>query len=192
MSDDREFDHIVWKSTNSNHITPFWFYKELDEIFHFDLDAATDEDNPQGTRKYYTPKDNSLVQSWSGTVWLNPPYSRKKSEPADFIAKAYKESLKPDCQVVMLLASRTGNKWMQDLIFPLADGILFIRGRLKFEGEEHSAPFDSILVFYGMNDSSYINEVSKYGYYINLKELRRIQSLENQIIDKDAKGCGIE
>ncbi len=27
---------------------------------------------------------------------------------------------------------------------------------------------------------------------INLKELRRIQSLENQIIDKDAKGCGIE
>jgi len=164
MSDDREFDHIVWKSTNSNHITPFWFYKELDEIFHFDLDAATDEDNPQGTRKYYTPKDNSL----------------------------YKESLKPDCQVVMLLASRTGNKWMQDLIFPLADGILFIRGRLKFEGEEHSAPFDSILVFYGMNDSSYINEVSKYGYYINLKELRRIQSLENQIIDKDAKGCGIE
>jgi len=45
--------------------TPPWLFKQLDDEFHFTLDAAANDENHK-CRKYFTPKDDSLVQNWGG------------------------------------------------------------------------------------------------------------------------------
>ena len=45
--------------------TPKDFFRELDNEFHFTLDpCATDENHK--CNKYYTIKDNGLMQTWGG------------------------------------------------------------------------------------------------------------------------------
>ena len=62
-----------------------------------------------------------------------------------------------DCTTVALLPARTDTKWFHDYIYEYAD-IIFIKGRLKFEGGEKlaPAPFPSmIVIWWGI---SYINQ----------------------------------
>ena len=153
MTDEYEFNKVVWKSTNIEHNTPLDLYKQLDEEFHFTLDPCTTEDNPLGTPNFFTKKDDGLKQPWKGhTVYVNPPYSRKRGEPYDWIKKAYIESRDSNTTVVMLLASRTGTRWFHEFCTK-AEEVRFLKGRLKFSGMQNSAPFDSLVViFTGQND----------------------------------------
>ena len=93
-----------------------------------------------------------------GKVWCNPPYGR---EQAKFVLKAYEESVKHNSTVVVLIPARPDTKLWQNIIFPNANQICFIKGRLKFGGAKESAPFPSALVVFG-------NEVdlSGFGYCI--------------------------
>ena len=65
--------------------TPKWLFDRMDT--HFDLDVAA----PIGgslyvpTNKYYTKDDDGLNQSWSGFVFMNPPYSKAKPWVNKFI-----------------------------------------------------------------------------------------------------------
>ena len=45
--------------------TPQSFFDELDKEFHFDLDAAADDQNHKCSR-YFTIKDDGLTQNWGG------------------------------------------------------------------------------------------------------------------------------
>ena len=40
--------------------TPPWLFRELDDEFHFTLDAAANDENHK-CRKYFTKKDDSLL-----------------------------------------------------------------------------------------------------------------------------------
>lgn len=124
--------------------TPPWLFKELDDEFHFTLDAAANDDNHK-CRKYFTKKDDSLVQNWGGyTVFCNPPYGKQIKK---WCRKAYEESLKPDTTVVMLIPARTDAAWFHDYILGKAE-IRFIRGRLRFSGATQNAPFPSMVVVF--------------------------------------------
>lgn len=86
--------------------TPQKFFDELNEEFHFTLDACATPENAK-CEKYFTEEDNALVQDWSGNVvFCNPPYSRKGGQDL-FVKKAFEESQKPNTTVVMLLPART-------------------------------------------------------------------------------------
>ena len=61
-------------------------------------------------------------------VFMNPPYGR---EIKYWVEKAYRESIK-GAVVVCLIPARTDTSYWHDYIFPFADDIRFIRGRLKF------------------------------------------------------------
>jgi site-specific DNA-methyltransferase (adenine-specific) len=137
--------------------TPQEFFKKLDNEFHFTLDACATPENAK-CDKFFTEKDNALVQDWSGnTVFCNPPYSRKGGQDL-FVKKAYEESLKPDTVVVMLLPARTDTKRFHKYIYKKAE-IRFIEGRLAFElggkpiltktGRPSYAPFPSMVVVFG-------------------------------------------
>lgn len=60
---------------NDTVFTPKWVFEELK--LEFDLDVASP---PYKTnvpcKKYFTETDDGLTQSWSGLVWMNPPYSK--------------------------------------------------------------------------------------------------------------------
>ena len=117
--------------------TPQDLFDELDEEFHFTLDAASSDLNAK-CEKHYTIEDDGLSQSWAGNnVFLNPPYGRTMKE---WMRKAYEESQRENTTVVALVPARTDTAWFHDYVYGKAE-LRFLRGRLKFGGCENSAHF---------------------------------------------------
>ena len=143
----------MMSSDTNEWYTPPSLFDELDKEFRFTLDPCATKESAK-CEKYYTKETNGLDQSWENeSVFVNPPYGR---EIKHWVEKSYKESLKDNTQVVMLIPARTDTKYWHDYIFPYAKDIRFIKGRIKFyriihgekvEGE--SAPFPSAIVIFG-------------------------------------------
>jgi hypothetical protein len=50
------------------------FFRQLDREFHFTLDPCANTVNAK-CRKYFTPEQDGLAQSWQGeVVFMNPPF----------------------------------------------------------------------------------------------------------------------
>lgn len=125
--------------------TPELFFEKINKIYNFTLDPCASHENKK-CLKYYTKDDNGLSKSWAGeVVFMNPPYSKGNQE--FFIRKAYEESVK-GATVVCLIPARTDTKIWHEIIFPFAAKIEFLKGRLKFVGAKHSAPFPSALIVF--------------------------------------------
>lgn len=122
--------------------TPEELFNELNDEFHFTLDAAASEENTK-CWYYYDKETNGLKHPWSTRTFVNPPYGRSVG---NWVAKAYQEH-KKGCTVVMLLAARTDTKWFHAFIYKKAE-IRFIKGRLKFGKSKNSAPFPSMIVIW--------------------------------------------
>lgn len=102
-----------------------------------DLDPCSNEGEPNvKAAKHFTKRDDGLSQEWSGNVYCNPPYG--KNEIPSWVKKA----LNSKATTLLLVPSRTSNKWWSGL-----DGcpVCFVQGRLKFVGAENGAPFPSAL-----------------------------------------------
>ena len=113
-------------------------------MFHFTLDAASSDENAK-CNKHFTTKDDGLKQNWEGeVVWLNPPYGRQIGK---WVQKAFEEGQKPNTFIMCLLPARTDTAWFHD--YCIRGEVTFIRGRLKFGRSKNSAPFPSMLVFFG-------------------------------------------
>lgn len=136
---------IHFKSENQTWETPQDFFDHVNYLFNFTLDACASADNHK-VSAYFSEEDDALIQNWHGVVWCNPPYGRHQ---VDFIKKAYDQYIKNGSTIVCLIPARPDTKLWQDLIFPHADQICFIRGRLKFGDSKDAAPFPSALVVFG-------------------------------------------
>ncbi|EOD2408845.1 adenine methyltransferase [Acinetobacter baumannii] len=121
--------------------TPQNLFDALDQIFNFDLDVCALPENAKCER-YFTPELDGLKQEWTGTCWMNPPYGREISL---WIEKAV-ETANNGHTVVGLLPVRTDVVWWQEHI--LHREIHYIKGRLKFGGSKHNAPFGCALVVF--------------------------------------------
>jgi site-specific DNA-methyltransferase (adenine-specific) len=126
--------------------TPDNLFKQLDEEFHFECDAAADDTN---TRCEYYLDPELLppleLESWGDlykTFYLNPPYSQVEA----FVKKASCEADK-GAIIVCLLPARTDTKWWHEYVLKASE-IRFIKGRIKFRGAENSAPFPSVIVIF--------------------------------------------
>ena len=70
-------NEALFSSKTDEWETPQDFFDRLNEEFHFTLDVCATEENAK-CEKYFTKKENGLVQGWKNeTVWCNPPYGRK-------------------------------------------------------------------------------------------------------------------
>jgi hypothetical protein len=93
---------------------------------------------------------------------MNPPYGR---EIGKWIAKAAASAHSGDATVVSLLPARTDTAWWHEHVQPILAAkvpgqVVFIRGRLRFEGAPSSAPFPSCVVaFHGDGDHPRIGEL---------------------------------
>ena len=89
--------------------------------------------------KYYTALEDGLAQDWGDhTCWVNPPYGKHMGQWAKKASQYHS---------VVLVPARTDTGWWHEYAMG-ADVIYLIRGRLRFEGAEHSAPFPSALLHY--------------------------------------------
>lgn len=131
----------IQKRSKQDYGTPFPLYRKLNEEFDFTLDPCTTEDNPLKTPKFYTIKENGLVQSWENErVFCNPPYSQIKK----WVQKAYYSKAE---LVVLLTHSATDAGWFHKYLYKKPNVELrFLRGRLKFRGfRGQAASFASML-----------------------------------------------
>ena len=136
---------VMFSSNTDQWATPQDFFDELNNEFDFTLDPCADDTNHK-CKKYYTVKQDGLIQSWFGErVFCNPPYGK---EIGKWVKKCHDEIFMGGCNTcVMLIPSRTDTKWFHDYIYGQAE-IRFVKGRLKFGDSKNAAPFPSMVVVY--------------------------------------------
>lgn len=134
--------HLSQVPARTDWATPWALFFEYHAEFHFTLDVCATSDNAR-VGAHFTPEIDGLTQDWGRHVcWMNPPFGK---EIGAWMRKAYEESLK-GATVVCLVPARTCTAWWHD--YAMKGEIRFIRGRIKFEGAEHNAPFPcAIIVF---------------------------------------------
>ena len=166
------FDKSLWSHKSDEWGTPFDLFRELNDEFHFRLDACTTGDNPLGTELFYTREHDGLKQKWVDPTFVNPPYG-KGLQAIKWIEKALLEA-ETGVTTVMLLPSRTDTKWFHKYIYD-KDGIelRFLKGRLTFRlpkdnpglyyndpnipgnrttNKTSAAPFPSVLIIFKPKD----------------------------------------
>jgi phage N-6-adenine-methyltransferase len=132
---------VHYSSATDLWATPQWFFDRLNKEFKFELDVCATDENAK-CKRYFTERENGLLQKWEGVVWMNPPYGR---EIDDWIEKAY-TSAQDGATVVCLIPARTDTAWWHD--YCMYGEIRFVRGRLRFGGAEDNAPFPSAVVIF--------------------------------------------
>lgn len=94
-------------------------------------------------KTFYTKRDNGLARTWSGRVYMNPPYGDVIGEWVDKLVASFGAS--DVCEAIALLPGRIDTQWFQ----PLFDfRLCAIRGRLKFSNAD-SATFPSVAAYMG-------------------------------------------
>ena len=112
---------------------PGTFFYNLHKEFQFDLDAAAHEMNAK-LLTFLTEDDNALKMQWPGvSAFCNPPYGMGNVVGKWMNKFAIEYARKPRKSLVVLVAARTDTLWFHDIIWPLADEVRFIRGRLLHE-----------------------------------------------------------
>lgn len=154
---------VHYSSNKDGWETPDDLFWGLNKKYKFTLDVCALKKNAKCER-YFTPRQNGLEQSWANEVcWMNPPYGR---EISDWMAKAAHEAAHNNATVVCLVPARTDTKWWHNAVNgteagewwdgePMDDSVsvFYLRGRLKFKGAKHCAPFPSaIIVFHPRKD----------------------------------------
>lgn len=112
------------------------------------LDPCTTESNPTKAKLFNTPERCGLSSDWStpksSWIFVNPPYSQIKA----WVSKCVENFDASAKGTVGLFPSRTGTKWFQP-VWETATLLFFFQGRLRFVDAVASAPFDSVLVYWG-------------------------------------------
>ena len=96
---------------------------------------------------------DGLEIEWKEVNYINPPYSRMIKEA--FIRKAHQESTSGKT-CIMLLPVSTSTKIFHEVIYPNAEEIRFLKGRVKFIGintkgekvENKCGQHDSMMVIF--------------------------------------------
>jgi phage N-6-adenine-methyltransferase len=119
--------------------TPQWLFDVLDAEFRFTTDVCAVADYAKCDH-YYSPEDNGLVQEWTGSCFMNPPYGDTIPQ---WMQKAW-SSGQNGATVVCLVPARVDTAWWWD--FARLGEIRFLRGRLK-TGRQ-SWPFPSAVIVF--------------------------------------------
>lgn len=142
--------------------TPPYIIEALGE---FDLDPCAAH-GWRTAKEHLYKEDNGLDEEWCGRVWLNPPYSRKLVAP--FIEKMARHG-----NGIALIFNRMDIALWHETIFPTADSMLILRGRLKFyrpDGSQgDSAGCGSVLLAWGEGNSRALQNCGLPGVFVKLK-----------------------
>ena len=170
-------DFEVSDKTTVEWYTPPEIIRPLGE---FDLDPCTSNiaySFNQSAKKYYTKEDDGLSKEWFGRIWLNPPYS----QPA---ITQFMEKMALHNNGIALLYNRSDNQMFHYFIFPVADSIFFIKGRIRFfkpdgtRGEQPGA--GSVLIAFGENNTKAIENSGLIGHIF--KSVNKKVALQTSII----------
>jgi hypothetical protein len=138
----------------------------IDQLGPFDLDPCSPINRPWNTaKKHYTVEENGLLMPWDGFVWCNPPYGKQTS--------CWLDKMSMHDNGIVLIFARTETKMFFKYIWPLAESLFFIEGRIYFfhlDGTvakiNSGAP--SVLVAYGPEADERLIRCAIRGRYVKL------------------------
>lgn len=157
------------KSVSSDEwYTPQWIIEKLGP---FDLDPCSPVNRPFDTATVHVTKEqDGLTMDWGQSedvrVWLNPPYSRPLVE--QFVKKMSEHN-----NGIALLVNRQDNVMWQEVIFPTATSMIFMRHRIHFlrpDGKAGQPFFGSCLVAWGGYNDAVLKSCGIEGKYVVLNE----------------------
>jgi len=140
----------------------------LSELGPFHLDPCAPIKRPWNMANvHYTIEDNGLNQPWIGRVWCNPPYGKKG---APWLAR-----LADHGNGIALVFARTETEMFFEHVWPKADALLFIEGRLHFHHANgkraiSNAGGPSVLIAYGIDNVGAIRNCNIPGKFIRLEK----------------------
>ena len=155
---------------NNKFKSDYWFtpLNILCKLGQFTLDPCTSIYRPWRTaiKHYCIEEVDGLHENWFGRVWLNPPYG---SRLIDWLMKMANHG-----NGIALTFARTDTKAFQKYVFPFADSLLFIGGRLTFCNTaglkargNGGAP--SVLISYDTTSSFYLKNSAIKGFFNPIK-----------------------
>lgn len=137
----------------------------VEKLGSFDLDPCSPVNPPfLHATTNFTIEDDGLMQDWFGRVYLNPPYGKGMD--------LWIEKLKKHGNGITLIFARTETKCFFEHIWNDADGILFVKGRIRFyhvsgvQGGTPGAP--SIFIAYGKENALALKNSGIPGKYLDL------------------------
>ena len=89
------------------------------------------------------PQWNGLDIDWKELNYVNPPYSRERGDKKTLLTQFVEKALDEKGTTIMLLPSKTDQEWFHKI---KEFDMIWIRGRLKFVGNEWSATQPHFLV----------------------------------------------
>jgi len=94
--------------------TPKDIWEKLKKEFNFTIDVCASDKNHLLTR-YYTEKENGLIQDWTGeVVYCHPPFDMH-------IGKWVEKAFHSKCTTVMLLPASTHTRYLHRFIYKNPD-----------------------------------------------------------------------
>lgn len=159
--------HQSANAATTTWLTPEWIIREFGP---FDIDpcaAPSPRPWPTATRHIELPEDG-LRAAWEGLAWVNPPYG---SETRAWVEKL---SGHPAGGIALIFA-RTDTAVWQEVVFPWANRVLFLRGRVRFCRPDGGAGrftggAPSALVAFGALAASRIEKATtEHGFTITLR-----------------------
>ncbi|WP_244120294.1 phage N-6-adenine-methyltransferase [Burkholderia gladioli] len=145
---------------NDEWLTPPEILKPLGA---FDLDPCAPVRRPWNTATWhYSIEDDGLIQPWRGRVWCNPPFGRE--------AVKWLRRMAEHGNGIALIPARTETAMFYECVWPVADSVLFVRGRPHFHFVDgRRAPFNSgapiCLVAYGRDNTTALLD-SRLGHVV--------------------------
>ncbi len=148
----RKHVHVAANSGNNEWYTPTRFLEAARDVLGtIDLDPASCELANQNVQAatFYTEQDDGLSKSWTGNVWMNPPYAQPLIE--DFCTKLVEEYKANNVKAAIALVNNgTETKWGQALLSNAA-AVCFPASRIKFldtQGNPTGAPLQGQMIIY--------------------------------------------
>jgi hypothetical protein len=144
--------------------TPEKYIKAIKEVMgEIDLDPAScvEANKIVKAKRYYSPKENGLLQPWEGRIFLNPPYGELTKEFAEKFFNDYESSFHEG--IVLVNSRATDADWFQ----PFFNGVIcFTDHRIDFNSPNEkntSSTHGSCFIYFGPNERKFADVFSQFG-----------------------------
>ena len=171
VSDVKKKPFVVNNTGNNEWYTPSKFIELARKVMgSIDTDPASSEkaNETVGATTFYTAEDDGLTKTWTGNVWMNPPYSSELI--AKFIEKIISERSNYK-QAIVLVNNATDTAWFHDLA-SIGTAACFPRGRIKFntpEKEVKGTPLQGQAIIYiGTMPEVFLHEFRTVGWVVRI------------------------
>lgn len=158
--------HVSFNSGNNEWYTPQEFIEAAREVMgSIDVDPASSDIAQEVVKAgtYYTAETNGLDKTWTGNVWMNPPYASDLI--GKFIDKLVDER-KNYQQAIVLVNNATETEWFNKII-SISSAVCFPKSRVKFympDGKTGAPLQGQAVIYIGENIEKFTETFKKSGW----------------------------